>query len=841
VEVAVISKGKLARTARIARRSSLLALLVGASQAFGLQSAYAAKISSNYGTTCQVLENSHIKCWGAGKAGQLGDGKTESSATPVEVEKITNATSVSVGHESACATLANGHVDCWGLNAHGQLGNSSASTESKTPVEVEGITTATEVSVGYESACATLANGHVDCWGLNAHGQLGDNTTTNSTKPVEVEGIIRPTSVSVGHESACATIEGGKVECWGANEKGQLGTGTTTNSTKPVEVQGITTATQVLVGYEFACALLGNQTVACWGDNYWGSLGNGSTINSKTPVAVKNVTGASELAAGYGSACAALEDRHVDCWGYNYEGQLGYEFIQSSSTPLEVQNLPAASAVTAGGESACALSGAGGVWCWGIDAYGALGAGTEDQISNLPLAVSGLAGATDVSVGYYSACATLSTDHVECWGYNEFGQLGNGTTTSSPVPVEVKNIANATQVSVGYLSACATLSTGQVDCWGYNGFGQLGNSSASTKSKTPVEVEGITTATQVSVGYLSACATLSTGHVECWGRNEIGQLGNGKTEPSSVPVEVKGISTATSVSAGTNFACATLSTGRIECWGANNNGQLGIAGNPLSALALNVSGLLPFATTAPATSIGPDSATLNATVNPEGVSVNACSFEYGTTPAYGSSIPCAQALGAGTTTVPASATPTSLAPSTTYHYRVVIQSADGPVYGQDQAFTTAQEPPKPPTPPTTTTAPSQGNAKAELLSHRAKSNPKGRVALVLSCPAGSNPCAGKVLLRLVVRLRHARKHKRRRRLITLATATYHLKPRSKARVMLKLSRLARRLLAKHHRLRVTAALVEKIQNRTVITTRKVTIIRAKAKRRGVRHRRRRTT
>jgi len=458
----------------------------------------------------------------------------------------------------------------------------------------------------------------------------------------------------------------------------------------------------------------------------------------------------------------------------------------------------------------------------------------------------GIKEATQVSMGYFSACAVLQTGGIKCWGEGLEGQLGNGKEESSSVPEEVMNIDNgkATQVSVGEFFACATLENHHIECWGNGGEGRLGNGSTENSS-TPVEVEGIQSATEVSAGGGFACAILEDHHVECWGSNSFGELGNGSTSWSDKPVEVKGLKDATQVSAGSDFACATLATGVVECWGDGERGTLG-DGNPWRGLAANVSGLLPFATTSPATSIGPTSATLNATVNPEGVATSSCTFQYGKTTAYGSSVPCSQALGSATKPVPVSATLASLAPSTTYHYRVVVESTDGRVYGQDASFTTAPEPPKPTTTTTTTTtsttttpASPQGNAKAALVSKTVKANAKGKVALLVFCPAGSSPCKGRVLLRLAVVVR--KKHKRRRRLITLATATYHLKPRSKARVMLKLSRLARGLLAKHHRLRVTAALVEKIQNRTVITTRKVTIIRAKAKRRGVRHRRRRTT
>jgi hypothetical protein len=167
--------------------------------------------------------------------------------------------------------------------------------------------------------------------------------------------------------------------------------------------------------------------------------------------------------------------------------------------------------------------------------------------------VSGITNATTISAGYYHSCAVLSTGGVDCWGSNNYGQLGNGTTTDSDVPVQVSGITNATTISAGYYHSCAVLSTGGSDCWGSNNYGQLGNgattgpdqfgSSASPLpcSTTPVQVSGITNATAIAGGSLHSCALLTTGGVDCWGSNGIGALGNGTTTDSSIPVAVSGI------------------------------------------------------------------------------------------------------------------------------------------------------------------------------------------------------------------------------------------------------------------------------------------------------------
>ena len=141
----------------------------------------------------------------------------------------------------------------------------------------------------------------------------------------------------------------------------------------------------------------------------------------------------------------------------------------------------------------------------------------------------------------------------------------------------VTGISNATAISAGGFHSCALLSNGQVDCWGDNEVGQLGNGTTGTYVATPVQVTGISNATAISAGTGGAhsCALLATGRVECWGSNDYGQLGNGSTTDSSTPVQVSGISNATAISAGGAHSCALLATGEIYCWGLNEDGQLG--------------------------------------------------------------------------------------------------------------------------------------------------------------------------------------------------------------------------------------------------------------------------
>jgi alpha-tubulin suppressor-like RCC1 family protein len=349
------------------------------------------------------------------------------------------------------------------------------------------------VSTGGNHTCAIEPDGTATCWGENTRGQIGDGTTTDrpTAVAVAIDEPVAEISAS-GSRHTCALTVSGRPMCWGQNVRGTIGDGTTTDRPTPVEVVGLPEPVRsIAAGGTHSCALLESGSVQCWGRNDFAQLGNGTLVDGTSPSRVLDLpVDVESLTVGGAHSCVLTSARGLVCWGLNRNGQIGNGTTNDGQAPVAVPSLQSGVAsVSAGGFHTCAVTTAGGVQCWGSNEFGQLGDGTnQDRLE--PVSVVGLAsGVAAVSAGLHHTCALRTDGTVVCWGRNEHGEMGDGTTTMRLEPVAPGGLAGVrvVQVQAGGGQTCASTSDAGLWCWGQNRYFQVGDG-ASTDRTAPVKV-----------------------------------------------------------------------------------------------------------------------------------------------------------------------------------------------------------------------------------------------------------------------------------------------------------------------------------------------------------------
>ncbi len=364
-------------------------------------------------------------------------------------------------------------------------------------------------------------------------------------------------------------------------------------------------ASDIDAGDDHTCALVSG-SVYCWGFNEDGQLGDATDAERYTATKVVasgdfTNTDVKQIVVANAFTCA-LENGSVYCWGGNSNGRVGSDTdgdpalvptkVQSFSGGFQNSNV---TQISASDRHACAITG-GSVYCWGRNSNGQLGDGSTNSTSQATkvAAVQGVfanTSVTAVSAGDEHTCA-LSGGSAYCWGQNDDGELGDGTSDSSGSPVKVVNVSggftntNVTALSAGDGFTCA-IASGVAYCWGLDEFGKLGNGEDADDSSEPEKVineptSGFVNASisQISAGKDHTCA-IKGGVMFCWGSNEDDQLGAalGDSEsetPQKVGSVQGGFTNAgvTRMGIGSGHTCA-IDSGKAYCWGEGGDGRLG--------------------------------------------------------------------------------------------------------------------------------------------------------------------------------------------------------------------------------------------------------------------------
>ncbi len=304
-----------------------------------------------------------------------------------------------------------------------------------------------QIAAGQTHTVALKSDGTLWAWGYNAHGQLGDSTTFQRNTPVQAAGGGNTwAAVAAGRLHTVALKSDGTLWAWGLNDVGQLGDGTTINKSIPVQVSGGgNTWVAIAAGGDHTVALKSDGTLWAWGYNFFGQLGDGTTTNKTTPVQVAGGGNTWVAVTAGGNHTVALKsDGTLWAWGYNLYGQLGDGTTINKSTPVQVpgggNTWVAIAAGGAGGNHTVALKSDGTLWAWGYNFYGQLGDGTTIN-KTTPVQVAGGGNTwSEITAGYLHTVALKSGGPVWTWGYNQTGQLGDGTNVNKNIPFLITNI-----------------------------------------------------------------------------------------------------------------------------------------------------------------------------------------------------------------------------------------------------------------------------------------------------------------------------------------------------------------------------------------------------------------
>ena len=542
--------------------------------------------------TCRLASDGVVACWGSNSSGQLGDGSYVDRATPTPIAANLRFVAVVAGGYHTCALTDAGAAYCWGYGAFGNLGTDPPAS-SEFPVPVSGGLKFVSLAAGGTHTCGITDAGDAYCWGANYAGQLGDSSDASHNVPTLVHGHLQFSALAAGATHTCGLTTARAAYCWGENLAGKLGTGAEgPPKTVPTPVAGNHAFVMLEAGANHTCALTATGTAYCWGENHEGQIGNGSEpAQAEQPALVAAGGMFSKITAGATHTCAMTSAGAASCWGRSYEGEAGGGTITAIAAPGPVAGALSFTSIAAGGQHTCGLT-ATGTYCWGSNLFGQAGVPYPRALTPAP--TSGLTSAVSIVSGSSASttCALTNSDLAYCWGENTHGNLGIGTRMGSGTPQAVASgTLKFRALAVAALHTCGITVDSAAYCWGFNQWGEVGNGTWDRFITSPVAVAGNRSFSSVANSAIATCALSDSAKAYCWGNRDV--LGDSADFDSNSPVAVVGGMTFVGISAGQSHVCARTASNAAYCWGYGY-GALGDSSTALRDYPVPVAGGLAF-------------------------------------------------------------------------------------------------------------------------------------------------------------------------------------------------------------------------------------------------------
>ena len=544
------------------------------------------QVSAGGSHSMAIDEDGNLWVWGDNTYGQIGNGSTTSSTTPVQITLSAEETfrQVSAGQYHSMAIDVNGNLYAWGYNRYGQVGNATT-TNKNVPVQIKKGLTFRKISAGESHSLAIDMSGNLWAWGLNNYGQVGNKSTTNRTSPVQIKKGLFFTEISAGASHSMAVDDEGQLWAWGNNENARLGDpslGIDQMAKEPIDIKYGTIFTKIAAGGAHSFGLDTERTLWGWGENEFGQVGSGTNKDEPTQILGKVIT---QISTGNYHNIALDSNGKVWTWGRNNYGQLGNGLSGDRNNSNDAIQITVGTGgtitefkyVSAGANYCMAIDENGGLWAWGQNNYGQLGDNTK-VTKKTPVQIEASIRFEKVSAGTNHTLAIDEDGNLYAWGQNNYGQLGKGDTKIRIIPnqVEVSGGIHFKEVSAGKYHSMAIDEDGNLWTWGYNADGRLGNGLTGTK-KSPIQIKAGTQFKAISAGDSHSMAIDEDGNLWGWGKNDYGKLGDGTTKTKKEPTQI-GTVKFKEVSAGQKHTIAVQDDdGDNSLWvaGYNNYGELG--------------------------------------------------------------------------------------------------------------------------------------------------------------------------------------------------------------------------------------------------------------------------